>query len=137
MALTDKQIADLNGAMEANRLASVGTLLDAVTTASATNAASILAMANFVSASAAGLKVAHGTAVPTAGSYTVTASSTGLTSVLHATATIAGSPIATHTSTTVFKSSGSLILKNWVNSGSVVTAASSTFADVDWIAVGV
>jgi hypothetical protein len=130
MAWTTAQIANLDGSMSAAQDVSLGTVVDSLVT-------SQTAVASAVSASAAGLKLAHGTAVPTAGSYTVTASSTGLTTILHAVATIAGSPIATHTSTTVFKSSGSLILKNWVNSGSVVTAASSTFADVDWIAVGV
>jgi hypothetical protein len=137
MAWTTAQKTNLDNSMSAAQDVALGTLVDTLATASATQAASILAMANFVSASAAGLKVAHGTATPNAASFVVTGTVTGLTSVLHATATIAGSPIATHTSTTVFKSSGSLILKNWVNSGSVITAASSTYADVDWIAVGV
>lgn len=125
MAFTAQQITDLDNSMVAAQNVSLGTMLSALVATSASQA---------ISGSAAGLKFAYGTATPNAASFNV---ATGLTTVLGVNVSISGSPIATHTSSTSFVSSGSIIIKNWVISGSTVTAAASTFADVHWMAVGV
>jgi hypothetical protein len=120
MPLTTAQKTNLNNSMSAAQDVALGTVIDSVL--------------NAITGSAVGLKVAYGTATPNAASYNV---ATGLGTVLGVVLTISGSPIATHTSSTAFMSGGSVIIKSWVNSGSVVTAANTSYANVNWIAVGV
>jgi hypothetical protein len=127
MALTTKEIYDLNNSMVAAQNVALGTKLDALLTSSGSS----------------GVKIVSGSFVPSGSS---TAVITGLTSVDTAVCSMAGTPTTRHIWTTL--STGSVAGVIWINcweggaSASVVTVNPSTgsatahFARVSWMAQG-
>ena len=127
MALTTKEIYDLNNSMVAAQNVALGTKLDALLTSSGS----------------VGVRIVSGSFLPSGSSTAVV---TGLTNVAAAVCGTAGTPTTRHVWTTL--STGSVAGVIWINcwqgtaSASVVTALPSTgshvdhFARVSWIAHG-
>jgi|WetSurSiteA1Bulk_404760.scaffolds.fasta_scaffold00089_9 hypothetical protein len=127
MALTTKEIYDLNNSMVAAQNVELGTVLDALITSSGSS----------------GAKVVSGSFVPATATTPVV---TGLTSMTGFVVSMAGTPTTRHVWTT--GASGSVAGVIWVScweggaSASVVTVIASTgsatahFAQVNWMAQG-
>jgi hypothetical protein len=125
MALTSKQISDLNGSNVAMQNASVGTFINN-TSASVTTLNTRLA-------------VASGSVVPTDGEREVV--STGLTSVNHVTVSLSGSPSGDHmwSSATAGSVAGIIIIQSWTATDindTTPKSASVAWSKVEWIAAG-
>ena len=116
MALTAKQISDLNGMNEAARRASLGTLMG----------------------SFSGNVIASGSITPTGATAIIT---TGLTTVDHVVCSLSGSPTGDHQFSTVSSGrvAGLIWLKSWTATDVADTtpkSASAVWAVVNWVAVG-
>src|SRR3990172_10323628 len=118
MSLTAKQIADLNGSMTAAQNMALGTLIGELVGST---------------------YIASGSVMPTASPQTF---DTGLTSVLFAVVSLSGSPLTTHSSSTITTGSvaGTVVLSSWKPTSTSVTtlvsASAAPWQSVAWIAVG-
>jgi hypothetical protein len=113
MALTYKQINDLNNSMVAAQQVSLGDVISYMS----------------------GCSVVTGSFIPSAAVSTVIV--TGLSSITYATAALSGSVSSTATYVTVSAGSNlNIIVKEWTLSGSSLVAATTPFTKVVWTAHG-